>query len=170
MTLVAVACGSSDAGTTGSSPVTTVATPTSTAAVAEAPAPTTTAAPAASREPAPTPILSGVFDLPAAAAIGDTGFHQVLTTMGTSPVDVVAGGRLVVRLRDASQPNQECDRQHPLSGCATVDWSDFEERPGVPAGGVFDNRVSVGGSSEATVLFLSETGSLARVPDAYKPT
>jgi hypothetical protein len=57
-----------------------------------------------------------------------------------------------------------------LSGCATVDWSDFEDRPRVPAGGVFDNHLSVVSSSGAIDLFLSERRGLASSPDEYSPT
>ena len=81
-----------------------------------------------------------------------------------------AGASLVLVLRDASRPGQTCDRQHPLSGCATVDWSVFEGRPGVPPGGVFDNRIVIRRPSGERTLFLSEGGVLADAPDSYSPT
>jgi hypothetical protein len=77
---------------------------------------------------------------------------------------------LSVRLVDIGRPDQKCDREHPLSGCATVDWSDFEDRPGVPTGGVFDNHLNLVSASGPLQLFLSETDGLAETPDSYSPT
>lgn len=89
---------------------------------------------------------------------------------GTLPDTAASAGRLTVRLRDVTRPNQTCDRNHPLSGCATVDWADFEGRPSVPSGGVFDNRLSITTTSGTVDLFLSETLTLASTPDSYSPT
>jgi len=116
-------------------------------------------------------LLEGGIDLATASAFGDPGFHQILELTGTVP-EAAAGmaGELVVTLVDIDRPGQECDRDHPLSGCATVDWSDFEDRPGVPTGGVFDNHLNVVAASGSIELFLSETGELADVPDSYSPT
>ena len=116
-------------------------------------------------------VMSGSVEIPAAAAFGDPGFHQPLALSGRVS-DSAAGlkGQLLVRLVDAGRPDQVCDREHPLSGCATVDWSDFEDRPGVPPGGVFDNRLSIVLGSGPVDLFLSESGGLADVPDEYSPT
>ena len=116
-------------------------------------------------------LLEGKVELPAASAFGDPGFHEVLELTGTIP-EAAAGmaGELSVRLVDIGRPDQECDREHPLSGCATVDWSDFEDRPGVPAGGVFDNHLNVVSTSGPLQLFLSETDGLAEAPDSYSPT
>lgn len=122
-------------------------------------------------EPAPI-IAAGVFDLADADSFESEGFHQVieLDTVIAGGYTVPAGASLILVLRDASRPSQTCDRQHPLSGCATVDWSDFEGRPGVPDGGVFDNRLVIQRPSGERTLFLSESGSLADAPDAYSPT
>ena len=116
-------------------------------------------------------LLQGEIDLVAASAFGDPGFHEVLELTGTIP-EAAAGmaGELLVRLVDIGRPDQECDREHPLSGCATVDWSDFEDRPGVPPGGVFDNHLNVVSTSGPVELFLSETDGLAQAPDSYSPT
>ena len=66
-------------------------------------------------------------------------------------------------------PPKTCDSNHPLSECVTVDWSDFEDRPGVPPGGVFDNRLTVMSTAGEVSLFLSERRGLASEPDDYSP-
>jgi hypothetical protein len=118
------------------------------------------------------PLMSGSFQIPAANAFDDPGFHETFVLTGAVPA--AAGGvsgELIVRLFDVGRPDQTCDRDHPLSGCATVDWSDFENRPGVPVGGVFDNHLSVVSTSGGPVeLFLSERRGLAATPDQYSPT
>ena len=116
-------------------------------------------------------LLSGSVEVPAAGAFGDPGFHEPLTLTGTIP-ESAAGltGELVVRLFDVRKPDRACDRDHPLSGCTTVDWSDFEDRPGVPSGGVFDNRLSVLSTAGPTEYFLSERRGLATTLDEYSPT
>ena len=76
---------------------------------------------------------------------------------------------LVLRLRDVERPDRQCDSDHPLSGCITVDWSDFEGRPGVPPGGVFDNHLTIQLASGPRTFYLSETGSLANEPDSHAP-
>jgi hypothetical protein len=116
-------------------------------------------------------VLSGSATIPGARAFGDPGFHEVIVLTGTVPGGATGlSGRLVISLHDVGRTEQTCDRDHPLSGCVTVDWSDFEDRPGVPAGGVFDNRLSVVSASGALELFLSEDRGLATTPDAYSPT
>lgn len=104
----------------------------------------------------------GTFPLPAAQAFGDRGFHYVVVVSGR----VVRGGsRITLTLRDVSRPGQRCTSEHPLSGCATVDWSDDPSRPGTPASGVFRNTIRIGGRT----LFLRESGALAVRPDAFTP-
>ena len=117
--------------------------------------------------PGPTTLASGVLRLPAAQAFGEPGFHQVLLVSGRLPrvLRSRAGMRLVLTLRDASRPRQRCSSDHPLSGCATVDWSDDPSRPKVPSGGVFENSLTLGGLK----LFLGEGGALAGRPDRYRP-
>ena len=115
-------------------------------------------------------LASGMLVLPAAQAFGDAGFHEVLTAQTTLPDGVVeAGSRVVLRLRDLTRPGQTCGSEHPLSGCATVDWSDFEGRPGVPEGGAFRQRLTLALSDGPRDFFLSEDGDLASAPDAYAP-
>lgn len=114
-----------------------------------------------------TVLAAGELELPAAEAFGESGFHEALTGEATLPTELgpTEGRRLVLRLRDAGRPSQACDTEHPLSGCATVDWSDDESRPNVPPGGVFDNRLELGGQT----FFLSESGALAGAPDQFRP-
>lgn len=87
------------------------------------------------------------------------------------PADLgpTVGLRLVLALQDLSRADQQCDREHPLSGCATVDWSDSEGRPNVPAGGVFDNRVTLSLGAGERDFFLSESGTLLPAADAFRP-
>lgn len=78
-----------------------------------------------------------------------------------------AGKRLVIALRDANRPDVMCGTQHPLSGCATVDWSDALSRPNVPDTGVFDNSIALQLSSGSRRFFLSESLALAAQPDRF---
>ena len=132
-------------------------------------------APAAS--PAPTAsatalvLATGTFRLPAASAFGEPGFHEALTIRASVPVALApaAGRTLVVRLHDSSRPGQSCSGDHPLSGCATVDWSDSPDRPKVPAGGVFDNSLTLPLAKGAGTLFLRADGTLNTRPEAFDP-
>jgi hypothetical protein len=116
-------------------------------------------------------LASGVLDLPAATSFQSPGFHAVFEIAGTVPSDIgpTSGLRLVVSLRDVSRPEQQCSSQHPLSGCGTVDWSDGEGRPGVPPGGVLENRLTVALASGERTLFLSESGTLLPEADPFSP-
>lgn len=135
------------------------------AAVPQAPARATPPAASASGERV---VASGELALPAAAAFGQPGFHEALTFTAALPAD--AGGRtLVLRLRDAGRPAQVCGSEHPLSGCATVDWSDDPTRPKVPSGGVFDNSLALRTPSGTTLVHLRASGRLAATPEAFEP-
>ena len=116
-------------------------------------------------------LATGTLDLAAATAFGEPGFHETLLAQASVPPDIgsTTGRRLVLTLRDASRPGQECSRQHPLSGCATVDWSDEPGRPNVTPDGVFDNRLVVELVTGALILFLHEDGELATEPEPFKP-
>lgn len=80
-----------------------------------------------------------------------------------------SGRKLVVRLRESSRPGQTCSQDHPLSGCATVDWSDSPDRPRVPASGVFDNSLTLSLARGPLTLFLRADGALATSPEAFNP-
>src|SRR5438132_3690556 len=110
-------------------------------------------------------LAAGTLSLPAASAFGEPGFHQALVAQARLPQAIPRGTRLVLSLRDASRPRQTCSSEHPLSGCATVDWSDDPSRPKVPPSGVFLNELAAGGRT----YFLSESGALARRPDRFEP-
>ena len=114
-------------------------------------------------------LASGTVEIPGARAFGDPGFHEPLEIGAPLPEGADRGGRLVLRLFDAGRPDITCESEHPLSGCVTVDWSDFADRPGVPPGGVFDNHLRVTTADGPRVLYLSETGGLAPAPDDYAP-
>ena len=66
-------------------------------------------------------------------------------------------------------PEMTCSREHPISGCATVDWSDARSRPSVPPGGVFDNSITSEMASGERSFFLSESGALNDEPDILVP-
>lgn len=116
-------------------------------------------------------LAAGELRLAAAASFGEPGFHEVLIASHDLPpeVDTTAGLRLVLRLWDAGRSQQTCSRDHPLSGCATVDWSDFEGRPGVPPGGVFENSLTVQLASGPHTFFLTERDTLDDEPNEYAP-
>ena len=116
-------------------------------------------------------IAQGEFRLSAANAFGDPGFNSTIQIV--DPIDFdggsTSGWTLSVMLFDLDRPAQTCSQEHPLSGCATVDWSDAEDRPNVPAGGVFNNSLRLALSSGDQVFFFSETGNLEEGPDAFDP-
>lgn len=116
-------------------------------------------------------LAAGEFSLPAAADFGDPGFHAVVTATATLPENgqVSSGGRIVLTLKDAGRPQQTCATEHPLSGCATVDWSDSPDRPHVPPSGVFINTITLQLASGPKTLYLSQSGALASGPDAFRP-
>ena len=176
LALAAAACGGGDAGpptveqdasiaspTPGPSPESIVASPTR--------GPTPGPVVATASPPVGRTLASGELSLPAAAAFGEPGFHEVLTAVHSLPEDLgdVSGRTLVLRLWDAGRPDVACSTQHPLSGCATVDWSDAPGRPNVPAGGVFRNAVTLRLASGEHTLFLSDSGGLRDDPDPFKP-
>ncbi len=121
--------------------------------------------------PAGTTLLSGSLALTAADSFGVPGFHQVLEARGHVPGRVTSARRLrlTFTLRDLGRPNQRCSTEHPLSGCATVDWADDPSRPKVPAGGVFSNRIMLRLGDSVETLYLRRSGTLARRPDSYAP-
>lgn len=135
-------------------------------------------APAAPRPALPVPpstagppLAVGEFILPAAADFGDPGFHAVVTASATLTASLPATGvrDIVLTLKDAGRPQQTCATEHPLSGCATVDWSDSPDRPHVPPAGVFINTLTVQLSSGPHTFYLSMSGALANGPDAFQP-
>jgi hypothetical protein len=113
--------------------------------------------------------VHGALTVPAARAFGEPGFHQVLTATGRLPVRLPRADRLVLSLRDLSRPLQRCEFHHPLSGCATVDWSDDPSRPNVPPGGVFTNTITVRIASGPRTLYLRSSGALSDRPEPFAP-
>ncbi len=132
------------------------------------PPPSVGASPTTSESGTPGVVLAGKLSLPAAQAFGQPGFHEVLTASGSVPKDA-AGATLSISLRDATRPTQTCSADHPLSGCATVDWSDDPSRPNVPPNGVFVNSITVQLESGERTLYLSQSGTLADAPDPFVP-
>ena len=116
-------------------------------------------------------LAAGELNLAAARSFREAGFHEVLVVSRNVPLDLgqSAGQRLILTLKDSGRPEQTCSNQHPLSGCATVDWSDDTSRPKVPPGGVFDNSLNVRLVSGVRDFFLSESGGLNDAPDPFDP-
>jgi hypothetical protein len=117
-------------------------------------------------------LATGEFSIPAASTFNDPGFH--LSIQVNHDVDSLLqstrGATIALSLLDASRPTQTCSVEHPTSGCATVDWSDFEDRPRVPEGGVFDNSIRLQMANGEGLLFLRETGALLETPEQWSPT
>ena len=115
---------------------------------------------------APTTLLRGILALPAAESFAAPGFHQVLIAGGRVPALVASASRfrLTLTLRDLGRPRRRCSIDHPLSGCATVDWADDPSRPKVPAGGVFSNRITLRLGQAVESLYLRRSGTLGRAP------
>ena len=116
-------------------------------------------------------LASGTISLPAASSFDGPGFHEAVTVSATVPAALgpSPGNKLVLTLRDSGRPEQACSQQHPLSGCATVDWSDSPSRPNVPPNGVFDNHIVVVTAGGELTLFLREDGRLATEPEQFDP-
>lgn len=161
--LLFVACGG-DVSTTPTSPP-SASSGTSTQASTDVSTPASVAA-------AEQVLASGSVIVPAVEGIQDApGFHEVSEFTATLPTDLraMSGSTLIVRFRDLTRPDVTCASEHPLSGCVTLDWSDFPERPKVPEGGAFEQRVSLPTVDGTRDLFLSESGELHTTPDPYQP-
>lgn len=116
-------------------------------------------------------VAGGLLTLPAAAAFGEPGFHQVLVAAGRLRGGISGQGpfRLTISLRDLGRPGLTCSSEHPLSGCATVDWADDPSRPKVPASGVFANWLTLRLHSGERTLFFRRAGALANKHEPYTP-
>ena len=119
-----------------------------------------------------TVLASGTFEVPAVQGINDApGFHEVFDATALVPpsIHVGSGSRILIRFRDRTRPDVTCASEHPLSGCVTLDWSDFPERPRVPAEGAFEQRLTLDAAAGHQDLFLSQSGTLNARPDHYEP-
>ena len=173
LVVVASAC-SSDSGQASeadqsSTPATETASTNSTPA-----AETTSAPPRESTSPGVIGVAilaAGELELSSVNSQDEAGYHQVLTATDNLPSDLgpTAGSMLVIKLWDAGRPEQTCSEDHPISGCATVDWGDAIDRPSVPPGGVFDNSITFELATGEHSFFLSESGALNDEPDALEP-
>jgi hypothetical protein len=72
-------------------------------------------------------------------------------------------------LRDLSRLKERCGFDHPLSGCAPVDWSDDPARPNVPPGGVFVNALKLRTTAGPRTLYLRRSGALSDRPEPSAP-
>ena len=130
-----------------------------------------TLAPGQAAPPDAVVLTSDIIELPAAASFDDAGFHAPVLIQTRIPTDAPAqaGGRIVLVRRDDGRPRQTCGSQHPLSVCATLDWSDFPDRPGVSPSGMLENRLRLPVVAGTLDLSLSETGALTGEPDPSAP-
>ena len=140
-----------------------------------------TPSPAASLTPAtetdsPSPsgariLAAGELGLSSVNSSHELGYHQVVTATHNLPSDLgpTTGFMLVLKLCDAGRLDATCSSEHPISGCATVDWSDAGSRPSVPPGGVFDNSITFQMATGLRSFFLSESGALNDEPDVLVP-
>ena len=142
-----------------------------------APGPAPAPGPGPTPGPGPAPsagivLMSGTLRLPAALDRGDVGEHQEYIVNRRLPEDLepTSGRTLVIELRDATRPALICTDDEPEAGCATVDWSAEPGLPGVPANGLFINRLEVELAFGAVEYYLSRTLRLAAVPDLVDPT
>ncbi len=112
-------------------------------------------------------LASGTVDLEASSGPGDPNFNSPITRMHVLPVAPMpaAGSRLIVSLRDISQPDQFCDPSDSsgglFDGCATVDWP-FPGRRGI-------NLVEIELTSGAQTLHLRMDDTLADDPEPDGP-
>lgn len=116
-------------------------------------------------------LANGEFNVPAANALGEPGFHEPFSATQTIPsrIDPTKGKRLIIALRDLSRPQQKCDSDDPRSGCVTIDWSDDPSRAKLPRNGVFDNSLTLQFASGAHTFYLTASGALADQPDKPDP-
>jgi hypothetical protein len=68
------------------------------------------------------------------------------------------GDTLILTLRDVGRPRSTCANDHPLSGCATIDW--FGGEPG-RRGRPLSNSVTIDLASGPHTFYLRETGALS---------
>lgn len=163
---------------------TAVTMPTSAPSAAFTPAPASTPAPTENTPPSrPTVVVTdpfivaaqylanGEFNVPAASAVGEPGFHEPFSATHPIPsrLDPTKGKRLIIALRDLSRPQQRCDGDDPRSGCATVDWSDDPSRPKAPRSGGFDNSITLQLASGSRTYYLTASEALADQPDKLDP-
>lgn len=113
----------------------------------------------------------GEFEVLAASAARESGFHEPFSATHTVPsgLDPAKGKRLIIALREISRPQQKCDSDDPRSGCATIDWSDDPSRPRVPRNGVFENSITLLLASGSHTFYLTASGALADQPDKPNP-
>jgi hypothetical protein len=116
-------------------------------------------------------LASGTLVLPAAIDQNDAGSHEVFVVLQALRPDLMAtsGRELVVALRDAGRPGQQCPSDEPEDGCASIDWSDDPASPRVPADGRFLNRLRVELDTGVKDLYLSRDFRLKDVPDIVDP-
>lgn len=139
------------------------------------PSPAATVSPATeTSNPSPIGVIilaAGELVLASVSSQQEPGYHQVLTATHNLPPDLgaTAGFKLVLKLWDAGRPEGTCSSVHPISGCATVDWSDARSCPSVPPGGVFDNSITFEMATGVRVFFPSESGALNDESDVLEP-
>ena len=109
-------------------------------------------------------IASGQFELREGIQFKQFSFrHTVPLGLGST-----TGRQLAVRLRDVTQPDRTCEIDHPLSGCATIDWP-------LPEGTVplvdenFRNLVAVETANGLLEFHLRMDDGLSSQPEPVHP-
>ncbi len=117
----------------------------------------------------PIEIVSGSFEVPQFRSTSDPNYHTFRSITGQLPADLpdTAGRQLTIVLFDIDNPDLSCEIQHPLEGCTTIDWDDFQGVPNVPLSGYFDNSFTTRMGGEETKLFLRQDLSLSLVNNSH---
>lgn len=104
-------------------------------------------------------IASGQFELREGIQFKQFTFHHTIPAgLGST-----AGRQMAIRLRDLTDPDRTCDADHPLSGCATVDYS-LEL-----TGQIFRNLVAVQTTAGPAELHLRLDDTLSSQPEPARP-
>lgn len=106
----------------------------------------------------PTGVLAvGTFTIPSGATVEEFSFTAPLL----SGPSLLSGEQVVVAVRDLTHPRRDqtvlCTNNHPLDGCATVDYGAF--------GMTHDNRISFEGPDGPWAIHLYKDRSLQVRPE-----
>lgn len=117
----------------------------------------------------PIDIASGTFEVPQFTTTSDPNYHTVRTFRGQLPAGLseTAGRRLTIELFDVNNPDLSCDFQHPLGGCTTIDWDDFQSAANVPPSGYFDNSFTATFGGVERRLFLRTDLSMSLANNSH---
>ncbi len=117
----------------------------------------------------PFELTSGTFEVPQFSRTSDATYHTARAASGTLPATLpdTVGRQLVIELFDVDNPTVRCTFDHPLGGCTTIDWDDFQESANVPPSGYFDNSFTTTMAGTERKLFLRRDLSLSLVNNSH---